>query len=108
MALINAQTMVKTGLQPVYSAVSASDTFVNDRQVFLHVKNANAVTCNVTIVAKATCNQGVLHDIVVNIPTAGDKMIGPIDPGIYTDPNTGLTTVNYSVTASVTAAIIHC
>ncbi len=114
MALITAQPILQTGLQPVYTAVNASDTFVppaaGGAAAFLHVKNGNAGACTVTVVEKAPCSFGSTsptHDLSVSVPaTTGDRMIGPIPAERYLDPTTGVATVTYSVTATVTAALV--
>jgi len=96
MALLTAQAVVKTGLAPVYSAVSASDTVtpVPGSKLFLHVKNGNGSACT------AATNP------TVSVPAStGDRMIGPL-PAEMADPATGLITVQYSVTATVTAALV--
>jgi hypothetical protein len=42
----------------------------------------------------------------VSVPaTTGDRMIGPLSPYLA-DPATGIITVTYSVTSSVTAALV--
>ena len=114
MALITAQQVVPGGLGPSYSAVTASDTFVPTASggpaTFLHVKNGNASACTVTVVQKAPCSFGSnspTHDLVVSVPaTTGDRMIGPIPAERYQDPTTGVATVTYSVTPTVTAALV--
>jgi hypothetical protein len=40
-------------------------------------------------------------------PTTGDRMIGPLTAARYADPTTGLGTVTYSPTPSVTAALVQ-
>jgi len=107
MALLSAQTIVLTGLQPVYTAVNASDTITPDDGLFLHVKNANAAACTVTLDDAGTTPGGsAAADPTVVVPaTTGDRMI-PI-PRAFVNPATGLITVTYSVTASVTAALVR-
>jgi hypothetical protein len=103
MAVINPQPILGTGLQPVYSAVSASDTLTNNGNSFLHVKNGNAAICTVTIDSVTPCDQGSDHDLVVAVPaTTGDRMIGPLPMKRFgASP-----TVTYSVQATVTAALV--
>lgn len=109
MALLSAQSIVKAGLAPVYSAVSASDTIapVPGSQLFLHVKNANAGACTVTLVdgGKTPAGSSAASPTVSVPATTGDRMIGPL-PRSMVDSSTGLITVTYSVTASVTAALV--
>lgn len=108
MALLTAQQIPITGLTPVYSAVSASDTIAPDGNdnLFLHVKNANAGADTVTVVVPGTYLGVALADLTVSVPaTTGDRMI-PI-PAAAMDPATGLVTVTHSVTASVTQGLFR-
>jgi hypothetical protein len=109
MALLTAQSIVKTGLAPVYSAVNSSDTIAvaNGVQTFLHVKNGNASPSVVTLVDNGKTPAGsAATNPTVSVPaTTGDRMIGPISAALA-DPTTGLVTVQYSVTATVTAALV--
>lgn len=103
MAVVNPQNVVDSGLAPVYSAVTASDTLTNNGNSFLHVKNANAAACTVTIDSITPCDQGFDHNYVVVVPAnTGDRMIGPLPIKRFGNAPT----VTYSVTASVTAALI--
>ena len=108
MALLTAQQIAKTGLAPAYSAVNASDTVTPQANLFLHVKNANASPCTVTLVdASKTPAGSAATNPTVSVPaTTGDRMIGPL-PEVMADVSTGLITVQYSVTASVTAALLR-
>lgn len=106
MALLAAQAVVAPSLTPVYTAVNSSDTITPDVGLFLHVKNANASACTVTITDAGTTPGGSpASNPTVSVPAStGDRMI-PIQPG-YVNPTTGLITVSYSITASVTAALV--
>lgn len=109
MALLTPQAMSRSGLNVTYSAVNSTDTIAqpSGSVLFLHVKNANAASCTVTIADGGKTPAGSsAQNPTVSVPsTTGDRMIGPI-PGIMADPTTGLVTVSYSVTASVTAALV--
>lgn len=107
MALQVTQRPTQAGVVPAFSAVSASDTLVPADDVFLYVKNGNAASCTVTVVAVTACNQGSLHNLVVVIPTLTDRLIGPIKPSQFAAVANGLATVTYSVVPTVTAAVIE-
>ena len=80
------------------------DTFTNDGHTFLHVKNANAGACLVTINSVKPCDQGVDHDPAVSVAaTTGDEMIGPFPIARFGSP---VTVISYGVTASVSVAAI--
>jgi hypothetical protein len=107
-ALLTAQTVVQSGLTPVYGAVAASDTFSNDGTVFLHVKNGGGSPDNVTVTSVKTCDQGTAHNLVVSVPNGSERMIGPLETTRFNDPTTGLVTVAHSFLTSVTCALIRC
>jgi hypothetical protein len=107
-ALLSAQTVTRAGITPTFSAVNSTDTInpSGGGSIFwLEVKNANAGVCTVTLTdAGATPAGSVATNPTISIPaTTGDKVIY-IDPDLV-NTSTGLITVGYSVTASVTAAL---
>lgn len=103
MAVITAQVIADAGTAITFTAVNASDTLTNNGRSYLQVKNANAAACTVTVVSTVVCNQGFSHDMVVSVPaTTGDRVLGPFTAIRFgTAP-----VVNYSVTSSVTAALV--
>ena len=109
MALLTTQTIGATGTAPTFTAVNASDTITADAgsKMFLEVKNANAGACTVTITdASSTAAGSAATNPTVSVPaTTGDRMIF-LSP-LLANPATGLITVSYSVTASVTAAVFR-
>lgn len=101
MAVIAIQTIILGGEPADYAAAVGPDTFVNDGRTFLHVKNTNAATRDVTIDSTKLCDQGFDHNQVVTIPaTTGDVMIGPFPTARF-----GTTvTVTYSAVTNLTIA----
>lgn len=86
-----------------YTAVSASDTFVNTGRTELHVKNAGGGSTTVTLTAVGQCNQGFSHNLVYTVTAGSDKLIPAPDLTRF-----GSTvTVTFSPTTSVTAAVIE-
>ncbi|MBI4941857.1 MAG: hypothetical protein HY830_14025 [Actinobacteria bacterium] len=110
MALLNPQTMSRAGLAPAYGAVAASDTIapVVGSLLFLQVKNGNAAADTVTLVdaGKTPAGSSATNPTVVVPATTGDRMIGPL-LSTMADPVTGLITVQHSVTATVTCALVQ-
>jgi len=110
MALLTAQPMSRAGLAPAYAAVNATDTIAQAGGVlqFLHVKNGNAAACTVTITdgGKSPAGQAAQSVTVVVPASTGDRMIGPL-PNVMADPVTGVISAAYSVTATVTAALVQ-
>lgn len=107
MALIAAQSMAYPSGTPVYSAVSASDTFVPADNTRLVVKNASGGSINVTVSSFPNTNEwgAAIADLVVAVPAAGERWIGPFRGPAHADPATNLVTVTYSATPSVTAGL---
>lgn len=107
MALAPVQRIVQAGLAPAYATPLASENITPARRLFLHVKNANAAPCVVTPDDTGRTAAGsAAVDPAVSVPaTTGDRMI-PL-PLSLVNPSTGLIVVTFSVTTSVTAALIQ-
>lgn len=104
MALLTVQNIgVPNGITPAaYAAVTASDTLPGGQGVFLHVKNANAGAVTVTIVTPESVDGDLaVADRAVSVATGAELMI-PVQSR-YNNLSTGVATVTYSPTASVTA-----
>jgi hypothetical protein len=104
MALLTAQAPNITGTAMTYSAVNASDTITPGNNLYLHVKTAGTGT-TVTVVVPGSLYGQARPDVAVTLGTNTDRIIGPL-VGDLADPTTGLITVQYSATTSVTAALL--
>lgn len=101
MAVLTVQDVSIAGVVPSYSAAnSGGDTFVNDGKTYLHVKTGAGGTLNVTIPAVA-CDQGTVHNTVVNIANSSEKIIGPFPTNRYGDASS-VVSVAYSQVTNVT------
>lgn len=107
MALGTVQAIVATGVTPVYATPLSSESITPGEDQFLHVKNASGGAVTVTLVdAGSTPGASAATNPTVSVPaTTGDKMIY-LNPN-YVNPATGFITVNFSATASVTAALMR-
>jgi hypothetical protein len=109
MALLTPQVVSRAGLAPSYTAVQSSDTIepVIGSLLFLHVKNGNAAADTVTLVdaGRTPAGSSATNPTVTVPATTGDRMIGPLVASMAS-PATGLITVNHSVTATVTCALV--
>ena len=105
MAAYTIYPIALAGDSKAYVTPASGDTFANDGRTFLHVKNANAGTCTVTVTATKACDvAGTLHtNVVVVAATTGDEMIGPWPPSVWGGT---VTVTTYSVTTSVSVAAI--
>lgn len=106
MALQSVQNITRTGLNPAYSAVAASDTFLPDANTFYHVKNAGGSPDSCVLVVAAGDPPGlVITDNTVSVTNGQERMIGPLPANFFADPTTGLVTATHSFTTSVTAGV---
>lgn len=94
------------GALPV--AATNGDTAPCGSGTFLYVKNANAAACTVTLVTPGQVDGrlAIADSTFVVAATTGIGII-PLLSSLYADPTTGLATINYSVTASVTVAVVR-
>jgi hypothetical protein len=112
MALLTVTAVASGGTATNLAAVTASDTIsgtdIGSRGVILDVNNANAGTCTVTVSDPGTTDAGnpaAGAATTVSITTGVRKRIfvGPAN----VNPATGLATITYSPTSSVTAEAIR-
>lgn len=106
MALLTTQQITAAGIAPAYTAVSSSDTVPADSSLFLHVKNGSGASINVTLVDSGVTPGGSSASSVARAVPAGQERVIAI-PQSFASPATGLVTVNYSATTSVTAAVLR-
>lgn len=103
MAITTQAVPVLAGTPPTFSAPAASETV--EIGTLLIVKNASGASINVTMVTPDPLPTGDAYpDKVYAVPAAGERWIP-----VLTDYRqaTGLATVTFSATASVTAAAIN-
>ncbi len=84
MAALVVASITLAGVAPALVAAAAGgDTFANDGDTYLHVKNAGAGACNVTVDSVALCSQGFDHNVAVNVPAGAERIIGPFAPARF-------------------------
>jgi hypothetical protein len=104
--LMAPQTITLAGLQPVYTAVTASDTYVPNARGFIEVVNAGGSPDVVVLTVQSGDPPGGLAvaDISVSVTNGQTRKIGPLPPYFFADPAlTGTATVTHSFTTTVTA-----
>jgi len=108
MATLTPQEIVLTGITPTLVAAEAGgDEFVNSGRDFIHIKNGDASSMDVTINSQTPCDQGVDHDVVVAVPAStGEKFIGPFPKDRFNDA-AGKVQITYSAVTSVTIGIVR-
>jgi hypothetical protein len=111
MATLTTQAINRAGVGPTYAAATGGgDAMATGSGMFLHVKNGGGAPITVTLVVPAarTYEPNVaITSPVISVPNAGERMIGPIDGGTFTDPVTGLCTLTYSGVTTVTVAALN-
>lgn len=104
MALLAVQLISHTGLNPAFAAAAVGgDTFANDGATYFHTKNGGAGAITVTVGSDKLCDQGFDHDVAVNVPVGGERIIGPFRPKRFG----GVAAATYSGVTSVTVAAIR-
>lgn len=94
------------GAAPV--AATNGDTAACGSGTFLYVKNASASAITVTLATPAKVD-GRLDVADSTFSVGANTGIGiiPLMPSLYADPATGLATITYSATTSVTVAVVR-
>ncbi|BCJ86452.1 hypothetical protein [Effusibacillus dendaii] len=107
MAVLNVQDITASGITPSYTAAAAAgDSFANDGQTMLHVKNGDTAAHTVTIKSARQCNQGFTHDLTVSVAAGSDKMIGPFSRDRFNDDN-GRVQITYDAVTGMTVAVLQ-
>lgn len=107
MALITPVQTSIAGAVATPAAVTSSDTFKPGDRLALFVNNGSASSINVTITVPGNTKYGQANPaVVVAVPATSAKVIGPF-PADLANPTTGVVTVAYSATATVTARLIR-
>lgn len=104
MALLSTQVVPVAGLRfdNTLVAASASDTAETGAGVFLVVKNASGSPVTVTVATPETFDGDLtLQDRAVSVAATTGQSFIPLTSR-YRDPSTGLATITYSATTSVT------
>lgn len=106
MAVLTVEDVTPAGLGPTYASASAGgDSFANDGNTILHVKNGDTVVHTVTIVSAKTCNQGFQHNLSVSVGAGADTMIGPFAMDRFNNDQ-GQTAITYDGVTLLTVAAL--
>jgi hypothetical protein len=101
--------LTPAGAAPAYATPAASDSVtwpVNAQRLIVHVKNANAADCTVTVTSQAPVSDGVAKaDRVVVVPLGTGERIFTLSSAFRAA--NGTVSFAFSVTSSVTAAVWH-
>ncbi len=103
MALMSAQA-ISSVITPTFAAPTASDTITPDTGLILYVKNgATSSTVTVVVPGNQFYSGTATTDLVATFASSERAFYIPKE---IADPTTGLITVTYSSTATVTVALL--
>lgn len=103
MAILTTQIISNAGTAPSYAACAGGgDKVTPGPTTYIHVKNGSGGALTVTVDSVAPCSQGSDHNLVVSVPAAGERLIGPLPPDRYAAVTDGLVAVTYSGVTSLT------
>jgi hypothetical protein len=105
-ALLSATTISVAGTAPTLAAVNSTDTVAADDTMWLHVNNGGGGSITVTISDGGTTPAGNAASTTARTVGAGAARLFPLTAKTN-DPATGVTTITYSGTTSVTAGVFR-
>lgn len=106
MAALTTQEVTRTGVTLSFaSCAGGGDTFINDGNTFLYVKNGSGGALTVTVGTPATPSGLTLSDTAVSVGAGSEKCFKPAPPQ-YTQPGAATTAITYSGVTSLTIAVV--
>ena len=107
MATLTAAVAAKTGtvLAPV-SANGGGDQFLNTGREVIYVKNGSGGSITLTLAPAGTPGGLALATIAIAIAAGVEKIIGPLDTGLFNNAS-GMVTMTYSGVSSLTIAVMR-
>lgn len=109
---VTSQDVVRTGLNPNLTAPTVDGDIVDTGNVALWVDNASGGAVTVTVVSSSSQDGLNTEDLVVSVPAAGKRLIGPFPARTFAQASdatigAGRVLVDYSAVTSVTRAVIR-
>lgn len=107
MALLPTQVVAPVGTALTFANASAGgDTCVTGSDVKLHIKNGSGASITVTLATPGKIDGNLdITDRAVTV-AAGAETVVPVTD-LFRDPATGLASITYSASASVTLAVVR-
>lgn len=107
MALVATQSVVVAGTAPTFATPASGETVRVGAHLTLIVRNASGSSITVTITPPGTLETGSAYPAkVYTVPaTTGEQWIPLLQ--VFADPTTGVATLTYSATTSVTRAVVQ-
>ncbi len=105
MATLAVQTVIRTGVRPVYNATSAAgDSFLNDGKTWICISNGSVVL-NLTIASTMKIGGLALEDLVITVP-ANQEFVSGMFPMNWFNDGVGLIQMTYDDNSNVVIAVL--
>jgi hypothetical protein len=105
MAVLTVQAVSRTGITPSYAAAAGGgDSFVNDGDCFVHIKNGGGAPITLTVAVQAKVMGLTITNIALSVTNAQERMIGPFPPDLFNDAG-GSVQLTYSGVTTVTTGV---
>ena len=108
---LTVQVISRDGLAVIYAAADATNEheFVNTaRDVFIHVKNANASAVALTFITQGTVDGQAIADRTVSVTGLTEEFIGPFNNTQYGSGTAGTTVqIDLDIDTSITLAALQ-
>lgn len=104
MATLATQSITTSGIGATYVTPGVSDRFQPAASTFIHIKNANASSCTITLTTPFTLDGLALADRVITVPATSERFIDVPDT-LYRSSD-GLGDLVVTPTTSVTIAVL--
>lgn len=108
MAALNAQTIVRAGLQAtLVAATSGGDTIPVGDNVILVLNNGSGSSITATVVTPGTEGGLAIADQTIVVPAGARVNAGPFPAELFADPTDGRAHVTYSAVTSLTVGVLR-
>ena len=106
MAALTTQEVTQAGTTLAFAACAGGgDTFINDGNTFLYVKNGSGGALTVTIATPGLYRGATITAQAVSVEAGSEKCIKPF-PQEITQPGAATTNITYSGVTSLTIAVV--
>lgn len=103
---LTVQDISISGVTPSYSSANVDgNSFANDGDVFLHVKNGSGSDITLTVQTPAKVNGVDIEEVTVTVSAGSEEMVGPF-PTTTFNQSGGVVYADYSAVTTVTVAAI--
>lgn len=109
MATLTAQNIARIGIEPAYAAADAlGDEFLNNGNMFIHVKNGHSAAQTVTIASQYVSPPvgTAKSNLSVSVTEGEERMICPFPVSGYNDAN-GKVQVTYDGVTALTVGVFN-